>query len=223
MPVARYRTDYRNQVHQLLVTLSRNYYVGKDGLLKYQKKPLPYDLRTVNKSKKTRLVHFILRDHFSGIYYAEMCTHDDMINLGRFLYTAWSEKEGYEFCGVPENLFVPQIIMDRWPTILDLLDDYGIQALKPKSGFQAGTITAKYWQHAVVDHAIIVDRGGMTSNYNFNWLRSQNLEICIDEANGKAEGTKITKLEKWRQSETKLLVPTDEIDFQRRFEKQDAT
>lgn len=38
--IKRYRTDYPNQVHQLSVAVSKHYYAGVDGLLKYQKNHL---------------------------------------------------------------------------------------------------------------------------------------------------------------------------------------
>lgn len=67
-------TEYSNQLHQLLVSVSQHLYFGRDGYVKYQKKALDVNIKNCYKSGKEHLVYYILRDHFSGTFTFRIAT-----------------------------------------------------------------------------------------------------------------------------------------------------
>lgn len=50
-----YGTNHSNQLHQLLVSVSRHFYAARDGNLKYQEKPFEVNIKNYQKSKKDHL------------------------------------------------------------------------------------------------------------------------------------------------------------------------
>ena len=105
-----YRTDYSNHVHLLLVSVSKNLYILKDRTLKYQKKKMEYNLKNLVKSERELVVHYLIVDHLSGFFYGELHSAKKLIPIEEFLHQAWSEKEDYQFCGLPAVLSVPKTI-----------------------------------------------------------------------------------------------------------------
>lgn len=51
-------TAYSNQLHQLLVSVSKHLYFGSDGNVKYQEKPMDVNIKNCHKSRKEHLVYF---------------------------------------------------------------------------------------------------------------------------------------------------------------------
>lgn len=184
-----------------------------------QRKPFEYTFDTMGASSTKLMVSYLLRDHYSGVYYAEATTHDRMLNLGGFLFRAWSSKEGFDFCGVPKALMVPQLVLDKWPAVLELLEDYGITILKPRSGFETGMIDIKNWQREFFENSFVdyTRELGIKLDYQFERLRAKQLEVCIRAAGRTIDREKRTKLDKWRTSDAELLVPTDRGDFEKYF------
>ncbi|HOV79678.1 MAG TPA: hypothetical protein PK728_06175 [Bacillota bacterium] len=134
---ARYITEHSNQLHQLLVSVSRHFYVQKNGMLKYQEKPVEVNIKNYTKSKKEHLVYCILRDHFSGSFVLEVATTNSLIPLADFLYYGWSNgTEGRYLWGLPDFLYVPQLISS--PELFAGLKRLGVEALNPPSGFASG-------------------------------------------------------------------------------------
>ncbi|MBF5096010.1 hypothetical protein F1643_18130 [Azospirillum sp. INR13] len=149
----RYRTDHPNQVHQLLVSVSKHFYVRRNGTVAFQWKAIDIDLARLDTAKRNHLVHYLLRDHYSGSFYAETATAENLIDLGEFLHRAWTTKEVYldqdmpfPFCGMPDALTVPTKVMERFPNVSRLMDAYGIAHIKATSGFQAGVRDLKTWE-----------------------------------------------------------------------------
>lgn len=134
----RYQTDFSNEVHQLIVSPSKHFYVAKDRTLKYQKKPFEVNLNNITNSKKTHVVHFLIRDHFSGLFYWEICPSDSILLIHEFLFRAWSKKENHPFYGVPEFLTIPTKIQSYFPNIVKFVEKIGTTYLKVTSGFQGG-------------------------------------------------------------------------------------
>ena len=95
-----YRSDYTNQVHQLIVSVSKHFYILKSGDLMHRRKPMEIKLPKIEQSPREHIVHYLIRDHFSGAFYAEMCSARAMMPLEEFLYRAWSKKESYRSVGV---------------------------------------------------------------------------------------------------------------------------
>jgi len=73
--------------------------VTKTGLIKYQQKAFDLSLAKVDKTEKEHLVHYLIRDRFSGVFYAEIHSCKALIPIDEFLFRAWLPKEDYAFCG----------------------------------------------------------------------------------------------------------------------------
>ncbi|WP_159561829.1 hypothetical protein [Alcanivorax sp. S71-1-4] len=133
-----YRSEHPNHVHQLSVCVSKHYWFTNDNILRYQQKKLEVPLAKCGESKKNHLVHYVLRDHCSGVIYAEVCSSRDLNNLDGFLFRAWSRKEEYTFCGIPEHLTIPKTIESVFPEIKGRVSLLGVIFPKVTSGFQSG-------------------------------------------------------------------------------------
>ncbi|MFC0213341.1 MULTISPECIES: hypothetical protein [Paenibacillaceae] len=154
-------SEYSNQLHQLLVSVSRHYYFGNDGYLRYQKKPMDVDLKNSFKSRKEHLVYYILRDHYSGTFAFRIASTKRLLPLADFLYYAWSEEKTEEkfIYGMPDALFVPKTVAtDGLFTALENLD---IMPLHPPSGFASGVRIFRdieqllsYYLSETVDHRL---------------------------------------------------------------------
>ncbi|MBK3801298.1 hypothetical protein GAY33_19070 [Azospirillum brasilense] len=149
----RYQSDHANQVHQLLVSVSKHFYVRRNGTIAFQWKAIDIDLARIQTAKRNHVVHYLLRDHYSGAFYAEVTTSDRLIDLGEFLYRAWAEKETgpgedapYLFRGMPDALTVPAKVMERFPGVARIMEACGIAYIKATSGFQAGVRDLKTWE-----------------------------------------------------------------------------
>jgi len=95
-------------------------------------------------------VHYLIRDHFSGVFYAELYSSSALVPVEEFLFRAWSQKADYPFCGVPEYISIPKTVSDAFPAIDNLIDAYGIQTVDVTSGFQSGAIRdIKTWEQHV--------------------------------------------------------------------------
>lgn len=136
--VKRYQTDFSNEVHQLVVSPSKHFYVAKDRTLKYQKKPFEVNLDKTATSKKNHVIHFLIRDHFSGLFYWEICPTDSTLLIEDFLFRAWSKKDHHPLCGVPDFLTIPVKVQSFFPNIVKFVEKIGITYLKVTSGFQGG-------------------------------------------------------------------------------------
>lgn len=133
----RYHTEYSNQLHQLLVSVSRHFYIGKNSMLKYQQKPMEVNINNCHRTGREHLVYYIMRDHFSGNFVFRLDTSRLLMSLAEFLYLAWSQEEGDEhFRGMPESVMIPKLISS--PELLDGLTRLEIKPLHPPSGFASG-------------------------------------------------------------------------------------
>jgi hypothetical protein len=132
----RYQSDYANQVHQLIVSVSRHLWVTKEGLLRYQRKPLEVSLAKLARTEKRHVVHYLIRDHHSGLLYAEMAVTPQLFSAREFLLRAWSRTDQLSFSGVTDALTVPKTVADAFPDLLHWLDELGVEAIAATSGFQ---------------------------------------------------------------------------------------
>ena len=145
-----YQSDHTNELHQLMVSVSKHLLVTKAGRLKFQQKPMETKLSNLTQASKEHVVHYLIRDHFSGVFYAEIYSAFGLIPVEEFLFRAWSEKENYPFCGAPEYISIPKTVRDAFPAIDNLIDAYGIKAVQVTSGFQSGAIRdIKTWEHHI--------------------------------------------------------------------------
>jgi tetratricopeptide (TPR) repeat protein len=154
-------TEYSNQLHQLLVSVSQHLYFGKDGYVKYQKKPFDINIKNCHKSPKEHLVYYILRDHFSGTFTFRIATTKRLIPLADFLHYGWSENVGEEkfIWGMPNFIFIPQMIATE--NLLSGLNTLNVKSLNPPSGFASGIRVIKdiednlcFFMRETVDHSL---------------------------------------------------------------------
>lgn len=132
-----YITEHSNQLYQLLVSVSRHFYIKKDGFLTYQEKPMEVNLKSLGKSKKEHLVYYIVRDHFSGNFVIRLTTSTALMPLAEFLHYAWSgPAESKYLWGMPDFLWVPKNIAT--PELFKGLEVLGVIADNPPSGFASG-------------------------------------------------------------------------------------
>jgi len=134
----RYQSRRSNEVHQLIVTPSKHFYVTRKGVLKYQKKPFEIKLEGCENQKKTHIIHYLIRDHFSGLVYWQICAADAIIPIHEFLFNAWTKKENQLFYGMPFYMTIPKNAQQFFPGLLNFIEALGINYIKVTSGFQGG-------------------------------------------------------------------------------------
>ena len=129
--------SWSNETHQLLVSMSRHFYVAKHGVIRYQEKPMDVHMGNLQGLKKEHLVYYVLRDQFSGNFYFEVATTASFIPLLDFLYRGWKrENDEDHFYGLPIVLSVPKRISS--PELLAGLEKLGVETFHPSSGFASG-------------------------------------------------------------------------------------
>jgi hypothetical protein len=148
MSIHRYVTSHVNDVQQLSVTVSKHLTVLKDGRLKWQWKPQDVDTRTIPDNAR-HVLHYMIRDHFSGAFYAEVSSSTDFLDIADFLYRAWTDKTVSRFKGLPLALTVPATVIRMFPRLPNLLHYYDIESIKATSGFQSGVRDVRTWEVAV--------------------------------------------------------------------------
>lgn len=136
--IVTYRSLHANETHQLSVTVSKHFFATKDGRLTRQQKPLEVQLRDVHDSKKNHLVHYVLRDHFSGLFYYEFSLAMNLMPVAEFLHRAWSVKSDFPLHGMPHCLSIPGMVRTVFPTIVEQVSRLGIEVIDATSGFQSG-------------------------------------------------------------------------------------
>lgn len=102
-----YSSPYPNYIHQLFITPSKHLYVLKDKPMKWQSKALEVKLDGVEDAEREHLIHYVLADHTSAAFYAEVGTSKTLVSPTEFLMRAWSQKPDFFFHGIPENVIVP--------------------------------------------------------------------------------------------------------------------
>ena len=199
-----YRSDHSNQVHQLLVSVSKHFHVLKDGRLRDQKKPFEVTLEDMGASDKRHVVHYLVRDHFSNVFYAEIGLSSDPIYVGEFLFRAWSKKEAHRFCGMPEILIVPKTVLAVFPKIVNMAKPCQIAMIPATSGFQAGVRVLRTWENDLwCDWK-------MEEWRSFEEARDRTSEISRERSSQR--GGKETYIEKWLRRLTSVRLPPDDVN-----------
>lgn len=146
MLLTRYTSPYRNYAHLLFVTPSKHLMVLKDGRLKDQAKAVDVHLEKIASATREHLVHYIVADHTSSAFYAEVHSSRNLQSPVAFLKRAWQRKEAHFFYGVPEVLSVPAAVASTFPELAPWLARVGVRALAPSSGFAAGVHQVRNWE-----------------------------------------------------------------------------
>lgn len=106
--------------------------------MKYQKKPMEVTLAKLASSARRHAVIYMLRDHCSGVFYAEIAIAPDLLPLKDFLSRAWGAKVDYDFCGLPELLSFPASVQAAFPGAAEAVEQLGVVLVDVTSGFQGG-------------------------------------------------------------------------------------
>lgn len=115
-----YVYEYANQVQVFSVSASKRFYFIKSGELRGQKKRFETSIANPAPGSKNTLVHYTLRDCYSGAGYTESHPLFDLPELDDFLYRAWSPKPepyGPDFFGLPTYLAIPKATLKLFPQL----------------------------------------------------------------------------------------------------------
>ena len=191
-----YRSLHPNHVHQLTVAVSKHYFVTKSGSLKYQMKPLEVNLDKITSADRTHLIHYIIRDHFSGLIYYEFALSNNLTPIQSFLFNAWAFKKDYSFYGIPDLLMIPDTVESKFAGIREKVIELGISLVKVTSGFQGGIRDIKTIENCL----------GLHCNQP---IEGQYLveEICRYINKQKSRAGSITKTSLWRDNIKSIRVP----------------
>lgn len=142
-----YQSDYPNQVHQLSFYISKNYYILKNGEIKYQQKKFDVNWKNYSKTNKRHIVNFVIRDHFSNCFYAETFPIDQVPHIKEFLFNAWREKKHFRFCGIPDYLICSKQVLDAFTELSKNLSKNTELILQPADqGFSTGVRATRDWE-----------------------------------------------------------------------------
>lgn len=204
-----YRSEYANQAHQLAISPSKHLFVTNTGRLKYQKKSMDTSLANLTASAKKHVVHYLIRDHYSGVFYAEIHSSATLIPVEQFLFRAWSRKSEYVFRGLPDFISVPKVVSSAFPAIAVLIRAYGIGTISVTSGFQSGAIRdLKTWEQ-YIRYEINTEERRLLAG----WTPAVTAEIS-SELNGEY-ATRNSKIEKWKYGIREIRVPPPDGWFSR--------
>lgn len=199
----RYQSDYPNQVHQLVVSVSKHISLTKTGRLHFQKKPMDVNFTNVSRSPREHVVHYMIRDHYSGVFYGEICPSSALIPLGDFLTRAWTEKGCYLFCGAPDYITIPKTVAAMFPNIYDVMTACRIKAVEVTSGFQGGVRDIRTWESHLRQFSAFEDYGLGDINA---WTPTITAKLSAS-LNGKYSDP-TSKIRKWYDNIEAIRVPT---------------
>ena len=208
-----YKSDYPNQVQQLNVSISKNLFLLKDGTIKYQDKKFDINWKNYQKSKKKHLVTFIVRDHFSSCFYAELHPIDELPKIEEFLFNAWSEKENYEFYGIGKTCIIPNSTLQLYPGIQNFFKNVdNVHLQLPENGFSSAIRSIREWEQKII-HFI-----SWYSNLKKINDFKENIEIINREIND-SYNRENSNLKKWMSNEPKITNTPSKVVFFKFFEK----
>lgn len=148
------QSSYPNEIHQLLITVSKHFHIGAKGQLRHQFKKMDVTLDGLKQSGKEHVVYYFLRDHYTGVYYAEIASSKSLIPVNDFLLRAWLEKPKFAFCGIPKILMVTKTAERNFSEVNGLLEEFKIDKLCPPSGFASGMREITEWEKLIRYHLI---------------------------------------------------------------------
>ncbi len=206
-----YKSDYPNQVHQLNLSISQNHYLLKNGEIKYQIKKFDVNWKNYQQSGKKHLVNFLIRDHFSNCFYAEIHSIDKMPHIKDFLFNTWRKKDNYDFCGFPDTLILGKHIIEKFPEIKNLEKNIGINLQLATSGFTTGIRSLRDWENEIkFVTAIYTDCQSIKDFQNNN-------EFICREINSKDTEKTEPNLLKWSNNISKVRLINDKKEFDKFF------
>jgi len=205
-PQYHYKSDYPNQVHQLNLSISQNYYLLKNGEIKYQIKKLDVNWKNYQESGKRHLVNILIRDHFSNCFYAELHPIDEVPDIKEFLFNAWKEKTHFEFCGIPKNLIVGRHVVEKFPHIINLSKNFELNIEFARNGFSTGIRSVKDWENNI-RYFSYFDNCVNIKNFQ------QETESICRKINMRNSGKTEPNLIKWANNKPKGTIINSETKF----------
>lgn len=149
--IASYRTPHPNYLHLLFVTPSKHLHVLKDGRLKWQDKPMEVKLREISSSDREHVVYFLLADHCSSAFYAEVHSCRRLPAARDFLLRAWQRKEDHFFHGLPYLIVVPNTVEQMEPDIRPFIESHSVTPAPAESGFKAGVHQIRTFENSLAN------------------------------------------------------------------------
>jgi len=207
-----YESDYPNQVHQLNFSISQNYHLLKNGQIKYQSKKFDVNWKNYERTGKLHLVNFLIRDHFSNCFYAELHRIDTLPDMKEFLFNAWRRKEHFEFCGIPKHLILGRHVVSRFPLIQNFAHNSGLNLELAENGFATGIRSLRDWENNIKYY---------TSFYNYKTLLSfqQDTHSICRNLNLQESGKTEPNLKKWAENQPRGILINDKLEFDRLYEQ----
>jgi hypothetical protein len=148
-----HEAKFLNHVHQFIITASRHLWVTKGGEIHHQKKPFDISLTGPRRENgKTHLIHYLVKDLYSGRLYGETSLFSYRLHAGEFLYRAWPEKEESSIYGMPQSIVIARSVIDYAPYLEQLLPHLNIEILFARSGFDAGVRDIQVWEQGILRH-----------------------------------------------------------------------
>lgn len=195
-----YRSEHPNHVHQLVASVSKHYYATKDGYLKYQQKPVEISLAAVAEQTRSHLILFSLRDHCTGLFYAEVGFGPRLPSITDFLTRAWSPKVDYAFHGLPRFLTIPQTVEAAFPGLGARVRTLGIELIEVTNGFQSGVRDVK-----TLEESLRLAEG-QPLNRAAEWVQYTYFHHATEKSRNKVQ----SKLELWCSGVPSLRIPSAE-------------
>ncbi len=210
----RYKSDYPNQVHQLNVSLSKHYHLLADGSIKWQIKEFDINWENYTKTGKKHLVTYMLRDHYSNCFYAELHSVDNMPLIHEFLYNAWAQKNDYPFYGLPSCLIVPGTTQKQFPSINLFISKVGTPHLQtPTSGYSTAVVSIRQWERVIKYFTGFYKDCKTLDDFQ------ERIQLINNEINTFVSSkTKVQSLLKWLDNNPRIIEVGDKLSFNSHFE-----
>jgi hypothetical protein len=194
-----------------MVSVSKHFYVTQNGKYKKQNKAFEVKLNKPNTFTKKHVINYMIRDHFSGLFYAEITDTENFIPISEFLYRAWSKKNNHSLCGMPLGVSIPQSVQNKWPNLVSSIEQLGILPITVTSGFQGGIRDIRTWEEYLRSTPY---KSGYPPNYKE--VLSNSEEIC--QLLNTASSGKMDKTTMWKENlAEEILYPPNLIAFKAIF------
>lgn len=202
-----YKSDYPNQVHQMNISISQHYYLLKDGTIKWQEKKLDVNWKNYAKTNKRHLVTYIIRDHYSSCFYAELHPIDEMPEIEDFLFNAWTTKDNFAFNGIGKTVMIPQSTLDQFPKANNFFKNVtNVHLQIPTSGFSSAVRSIREWEQKIKFVPYYIKDVDKIKDF-------QNKIELINEVINNQYGREDSNLNKWLNNNPRIISPGDKSTF----------
>jgi hypothetical protein len=178
-----YRSPHPNYAHQIFVTPSKHAYILKDGRLKWQNKAMDVKLQGIASAEREHIVYYLLADHYSAAFYAEVHSSHQLPHARDFLLRAWRKKKGHFFHGLPQVIATPKVLTGIEPELVSFIEEHSVSSVEPTSGFQAGVHQIRNFEKSFANSCyanpmVTIAEAGPHVEQAMRWLN----ESCLPRA-----------------------------------------